>query len=61
MTQLYNVDEDITQCITAHAVCFTNYHYHDNPLPSTVMCVATRDVVDIGKVNKVISFHRYIV
>jgi hypothetical protein len=25
------------------------------------MCVATRDVIDVGKVNKVISFHRYIV
>lgn len=51
LTQLYYVDEDITQCITAHSVCFTNYQYNDNPLPSTVLCAATRDAVDIGKIH----------
>ena len=50
MTQLYNVDEDLTQCIGAHCVCFSEYHYSDNPLPSTVMCVASRDALDHGKV-----------
>lgn len=50
-TQLYYTEEDITQCIPAHAVCFANYQYDDNPLPSTVLCASTRDTVDIGKVH----------
>ncbi|KAK3084072.1 hypothetical protein FSP39_007725 [Pinctada imbricata] len=51
ITQLYNVDEDITQCIGAHTVCFSEYHYADNPMPSTVMCAASRDALDHGKVH----------
>ncbi|CAI9724356.1 clathrin heavy chain-like [Octopus vulgaris] len=51
VTQLYNVDEDITQCINSHAVCFTHYRFDDNPLPSTVFCVASRDTQDKGKIH----------
>ncbi|GAB1609897.1 clathrin heavy chain-like [Argonauta hians] len=51
VTQLYNVDEDITQCINSHAVCFTQYRFDDNPLPSTVFCVASRDTQDKGKIH----------
>lgn len=51
ITQLYSVNDDITQCISAHAVCFSTYHYDDNPSPSTVMCVASREIHDHGKVH----------
>lgn len=51
VTQLYNVDEDITQCINSHAVCFTHYRFDDNPLSSTVFCVASRDLQDKGKIH----------
>ncbi|XP_059169269.1 clathrin heavy chain-like isoform X1 [Physella acuta] len=51
VTQLYNRDEDITQCITAHAVCFSTYHFPGNPYPSTVMCVSSREAQDHGKVH----------
>lgn len=51
ITQLYSVDEDITQCISAHAVCFSLYQFADNPQPSTVFCVCSRDAQDHGKVH----------
>ncbi|KAK7465911.1 hypothetical protein BaRGS_00037521 [Batillaria attramentaria] len=51
VTQLYSVDEDITQCISAHAVCFSFYHFAENPQPSTVFCVCSRDTQDHGKVH----------
>lgn len=51
LTQLYNCDEDITQCISSHAICFSDYHYDDNPSSSTVMCVASRDSNDTGKIH----------
>ncbi|XP_071092944.1 clathrin heavy chain 1-like [Haliotis cracherodii] len=50
VTQLYNVDEDITQCINAHTVCFTRYKFDENPSSSTALCVGSRDVQDNGKV-----------
>ncbi|KAH9525735.1 hypothetical protein Btru_002226 [Bulinus truncatus] len=51
VTQLYNRDEDITQCISAHAVCFSSYHFPGNPYPSTVFCVSSREAQDHGKVH----------
>ncbi|XP_050410049.1 clathrin heavy chain 2 [Patella vulgata] len=51
ITQLYNAEEDITQCIAAHAVCFASYRFNDNPSPSTLFFVCTRDVQDHGKVH----------
>lgn len=51
VTQLYNRDEDITQCISAHAVCFSSYHFPGNPYPSTVFCVSNRETQDHGKVH----------
>ncbi|KAL5016571.1 hypothetical protein ScPMuIL_006160 [Solemya velum] len=51
ITQLYNLDEDITQCICAHAVCFAQYRFDDNLSPSTVLCVSSRDVENHGKVR----------
>ncbi|KAK7087962.1 clathrin heavy chain 2-like [Littorina saxatilis] len=51
VTQLYSVDEDITQCISAHAVCFSLYHFAENPRPSTVFCVSSRETQDQGKVH----------
>lgn len=51
ITQLYSVEEDITQCISAHAVCFSMYHFADNPQPSTVFCVSSREALDQGKVH----------
>ncbi|XP_076453102.1 clathrin heavy chain 2-like [Babylonia areolata] len=51
VTQLYSVDEDITQCISAHAVCFSHYQFADNPHPSTVFCVSSRDSQHHGKVH----------
>lgn len=50
-TQLYSVDEDITQCIGAHVVCFSSYQYSDNMAPSTIFCVGSRDAQDHGKVR----------
>ncbi|XP_064612592.1 clathrin heavy chain 2-like [Liolophura sinensis] len=49
LTQLYNVEEDITQCISSHSVTFSQYHFMENVLSSTVMCVASRDLQDHGK------------
>lgn len=51
VTQLYSVEEDITQCISSHAVCFSTYNFADNPQPSTVLCVASRESQDHGKVE----------
>lgn len=51
VTQLYSVEEDITQCISSHAVCFSTYNFADNPQPSTVLCVASRESQDHGKVH----------
>ncbi|XP_055862218.1 clathrin heavy chain 1-like [Biomphalaria glabrata] len=51
VTQLYNRNEDITQCISAHAVCFSSYHFPGNPYPSTVFCVSSREAQDHGKVH----------
>ncbi|XP_005106091.1 clathrin heavy chain 1 [Aplysia californica] len=51
VTQLYYVDEEITQCISAHAVCFSSYHFPGNPYPSTVFCVSSREAQDHGKVH----------
>lgn len=50
-TQLYSVDEDITQCIGAHVVCFSSYQYSDNMAPSTIFCVGSRDAQDHGKIH----------
>ena len=50
MTQLYNTDEDITQCISCQVVCFDTYKFAGNKTPSTVLCVASRDVQNHGKV-----------
>nr|XP_022339622.1 clathrin heavy chain 2-like [Crassostrea virginica] len=50
-TQLYSVEEDISQCIGAHVVCFSSYQYSDNMAPSTIFCVASRDAQDHGKVH----------
>ncbi|XP_061189992.1 clathrin heavy chain 2-like [Saccostrea echinata] len=50
-TQLYSVDEDITQCIGAHVVCFSSYQFSDNLSPSTIFCVGSRDAQDHGKVH----------
>ncbi|GFO29671.1 clathrin heavy chain 1 [Plakobranchus ocellatus] len=51
VTQLYNKDEELTQCINAHACCFSTYHFPGNPWPSTVFCVGSREVQDHGKVH----------
>ncbi|KAL3856390.1 hypothetical protein ACJMK2_011157 [Sinanodonta woodiana] len=59
VTQLYNTDEDVTQCIASHAVCFAPYRFHDNATKSTILCVATRDVQNHGKVH-VIELGPYI-
>lgn len=51
LTQLYNMDEDITQVIACHAVCFDTYKFAGNSLPSTVFCVGSRDINNYGKVH----------
>ena len=51
MTQLYNAGEDITQCISCQVVCFDTYKFAGNRTPSTVLCVASRDVQNHGKVR----------
>ncbi|XP_052245570.1 clathrin heavy chain-like isoform X2 [Dreissena polymorpha] len=51
LTQLYNADEDITQCITCHAVCFDTYKFAGNNQPSTVFCVGSRDIHNHGKIH----------
>lgn len=51
LTQLYNIDEDITQCIACHAVCFDTYKFAGNSSPSTVFCVGSRDIGYYGKVH----------
>ncbi|KAL4223945.1 hypothetical protein ACF0H5_017404 [Mactra antiquata] len=51
ITQLYNIDEDITQCIACHAVCFDIYKFAGNTTPSTVFCVGSRESFDYGKVH----------
>ena len=56
VTQLYSVDEDITQCISAHAVCFSLYQFAENPQPSTVFCVSSRETQDHGKVSRAHTF-----
>ena len=52
VTQLYNADEDITQCISCQVVCFDTYKFAGNGTPSTVLCVASRDVQNHGKVSQ---------
>ncbi|KAJ8312567.1 hypothetical protein KUTeg_009940, partial [Tegillarca granosa] len=39
------------ECISSHAICFSDYHYDDNPSSSTVMCAASRDSNDTGKIH----------
>ncbi|WAR02762.1 CLH1-like protein [Mya arenaria] len=51
LTQLYNMDEDITQCIACHAVCFDTYKFAGNNSRSTVFCVGSRDIHNHGKVH----------
>ena len=51
VTQLYNTVEDITQCISCQVVCFDTYKFAGNGTPSTVLCVASRDVQNHGKVS----------
>lgn len=51
LTQLYNMDENITQCIACHAVCFDTYKFAGNNTASTVFCVGSRDVSTHGKVH----------
>lgn len=51
VTQLYNAQEDITQCISCQVVCFDTYKFAGNGTPSTVLCVASRDVQNHGKVH----------
>ncbi|RUS81436.1 hypothetical protein EGW08_010820 [Elysia chlorotica] len=51
VTQLYNKDEDLTQCINTHACCFSSYHFPGNPWPSTVFCVSSREAQDHGKIH----------
>lgn len=51
VTQLYFTDKQLTQCITAHAVTFTEYRFQGNQFPSTVLCVAGRESNGHGKVD----------
>ncbi|XP_041348290.1 clathrin heavy chain-like [Gigantopelta aegis] len=55
---VHSVSENLTQCISAHAVCFAEYHFQDNPYPSNVFCVASRDTRSHGNIH-VIELHPY--
>ncbi|XP_013398554.1 clathrin heavy chain 1 [Lingula anatina] len=52
VTQFFCRELCASQCVSAHAVCFAQYTLDDNPYPSTVLCLASRqDCTLNGKIH----------